>query len=174
MVYTREIVIRTFGNQCSTETLNKVKLSVRTLSNSHVTVECYVKDICADLTGQYINFAKQSYKHLTGLKLADFNDTDNLEVDLLIGADHYWSFIENEVVRGEHGPIALRTKLGYVLSGISSNPISDNGCSVMTSHVLKVASEYKDMSLNKKLKRFLGDWTSIQNLHLLLNYSEIK
>ena len=26
---TREIVIRTFGNQCSTETLNKVKLSVR-------------------------------------------------------------------------------------------------------------------------------------------------
>ena len=37
-------------------------------------------------------------------------------VQVLIGADHYCSFVQNRVVRG-NGPKAMRSKLGYPLSG---------------------------------------------------------
>ena len=36
----------------------------------------------------------------------------------MIGADYYWSIVQNHVVRAEsHGPVAVCTRLGYVLSG---------------------------------------------------------
>ena len=40
--------------------------------------------------------------HLQGLKLAHPITTDhNFQVSLLIGADHYWSFVQDHIVRGD-------------------------------------------------------------------------
>ena len=41
---------------------------------------------------------------------------EQFEVTLLIGADHYWKVVEDHVVRGP-GPTAVKSKLGYLLSG---------------------------------------------------------
>ncbi|XP_064622006.1 uncharacterized protein LOC135484434 [Lineus longissimus] len=41
---------------------------------------------------------------------------DTFEISLLIGADHYWNIVGNHNVRGK-GPIAVSSKLGYLLSG---------------------------------------------------------
>ena len=41
---------------------------------------------------------------------------ENFEISLLIGADHYWDFIEDHIIRG-NGPTAMQSKLGYLLSG---------------------------------------------------------
>ena len=58
-----------------------------------------------------------SVQHLQGLKLAHPVTTDqNFEVNVLIGADHYWSFVQDHIVRG-NGPTAQQSKLGYLLSG---------------------------------------------------------
>jgi len=56
-------------------------------------------------------------KYLKGLKLAHpVTNDDAFEVSLLIGADHYWTIVQNRVVRG-NGPTAVKSKLGYLLSG---------------------------------------------------------
>ena len=44
------------------------------------------------------------------------SDSDTFNVNVLIGADYYWDFIEDRVIRG-NGPTAVKSKLGYVLSG---------------------------------------------------------
>lgn len=37
-------------------------------------------------------------------------------VDILLGADHFWSIVTNQIVRGD-GPTAVSSWLGYLLSG---------------------------------------------------------
>ncbi|XP_070576133.1 uncharacterized protein [Ptychodera flava] len=39
-----------------------------------------------------------------------------MEIDVLIGADQYWNFVGNHIVRGA-GPTAISSKFGYLLSG---------------------------------------------------------
>ncbi len=57
---------------------------------------------------------------------------------MLIGADYYWDIVENEIIRGD-GPTAVKSKLGYLLSGpIHNNTSRDSNeriCNVITSHV---------------------------------------
>ena len=55
--------------------------------------------------------------YLKGLPLAHPVTTDeNFRISLLIGVDHYWDIIEDDIIRGD-GPTAVRSKLGYLLSG---------------------------------------------------------
>ena len=55
--------------------------------------------------------------YLKGLQLAHpVTVREQFEVTLLIGADHYWQVVEDHLVRGP-GPTAVKSKLGYLLSG---------------------------------------------------------
>ena len=77
--------------------------------------------ICAPLPAR-INV--DEYPHLEGLELADFDLCNNSgscdTVDILIGADHYWDIVTGDVAQGESGPTAMSSKLGWLLSGWSS------------------------------------------------------
>ena len=56
--------------------------------------------------------------HLRGLTLAHpVSAQTHLNISVLIGADFYWSFVGDHVVRGNTGPTAVESKLGYLLSG---------------------------------------------------------
>ena len=64
---------------------------------------------------QQIDLAKQTYPHLQSLNLADSNPNNlPLDIDILIGANHYWNIIAKHQVRGKFVPVALGSKLGYV------------------------------------------------------------
>ena len=55
--------------------------------------------------------------HLRDLKLAHPEYAGDLfDINLLIGADHYWDIVGDKVIRG-NGPIAMESKLGYLISG---------------------------------------------------------
>ena len=55
--------------------------------------------------------------HLKGLKLANpVTNSDEFLVSVLIGADFYWSFVQDNIIRG-NGPTAQQSRLGYLLSG---------------------------------------------------------
>ena len=55
--------------------------------------------------------------HLKGLPLAHPVTTDeSFRISLLIGVDHYWNIIEDDIIRGD-SPTAVKSKLGYLLSG---------------------------------------------------------
>ena len=53
------------------------------------------------------------------VKLADSSGGHSLlDVDLLIGADSYWQVVIGQIKQGElGGPVAIKTHLGWVLSG---------------------------------------------------------
>jgi len=64
-------------------------------------------------------------KHLHGLQLANPVTKDSkFDISLLIGADYYWQFVGDHIVRGE-GPFAMQSKLNYLLSGPLSPTILD-------------------------------------------------
>ena len=76
----------------------------------------------------------QEYDHLDGLELADSDYRDaHKPIDVLIGSDHYWTVVTGDTINGNSGPIALSSKLGWLLSGPLDNS-SDATCT--HSHVI--------------------------------------
>ena len=58
------------------------------------------------------------FQHLSGLDLADdYESNDAKHVDILIGADYFYTFIGDKVIRGAGGPVAVETSFGFTLSG---------------------------------------------------------
>ena len=113
------VVVKSFGKSESTKRMDVVQFAVKSRDrNLNIYVKALVSDMCQPVEQQIINVAKESFVHLKGLPLADSNPANEpLEIDILIGADHYWDFIQNRVVRGKTGPVALASQLGYILSG---------------------------------------------------------
>ena len=160
------VLIKTFGNnEASLKKCDIVQFALECQDQLKVFVNAYeVELICGPIANQTIEIAQQSYPHLQGLPLADYSRGDeDLEVDIMIGADYYWSIVQNHVVRGEsHGPVAVRTRLGYVLSGPTNIAGAlQSSSSVNMSHVMKtecqvVEEDLKsvDVSLKEELNKF--------------------
>ena len=155
----QKVSIKVFGSIESIKDLDVVKFAVKSRDNNmSVYVTALVSDICQPVEEQKIDVAQQKYAHLRGLQLADNNPRNlPLEIDILIGADHYWDFIYNKVVRGENGPVAVSSTLGYILSG----SIADTGhtqsthSNIVSTHRLMVESEVVDTKVGN-LKAVLG------------------
>ncbi|KAL9969544.1 hypothetical protein ACROYT_G021769 [Oculina patagonica] len=141
------LLIKTFGE--STDKLRQcdiVQMAVETIDGMQIYVSAYVVPvICAPISNQIIESTQANYPHLQCLRLADSSHgNEELNIDILIGADFYWHFVSGGVVRGPgSAPIALSTKLGYVLSGPVGIPVPGQGDSTVNlteTHVLKVSS----------------------------------
>ena len=72
---------------------------------------------------------------------------DHLDIDILVGSDHYWKLVTGEVIRKDNTPTANKTKLGWVLSGpvegLSSQGPSTN---LITAHVMTIDNYVPDDS----------------------------
>ena len=87
--------------------------------------------------------------HLQGLKLAHPLQNEELfQIDLLIGADHYWNIVEDEIIRG-HVPTAAKSKIGYLLSGPVPNT---NQSTMVRTSILHVMTAHKQEEF--ELERF--------------------
>ena len=74
--------------------------------------------IYSPLSGQFIESAKNQYTHLNSFQLSDCNvSNSDSQIDVLIGAGHYWDFMTGELKRGSTGSVAITTILGWVLNG---------------------------------------------------------
>ena len=154
--------IKTFG---STEpqdvSCDVIELGVRVEGDDTMKFSALVvSSICNPLMSQPINHSRQSCDHLVGLELADSAEmSDVIEIDVLIGSDMYWDFVSGEVIRGDCGPTAIHTKVGWILSG----PMKPLGVSVnltlTSAHTLKVDlchSEELRTHVRRELKAVLG------------------
>lgn len=117
-----------------------------------------VPTICEPLSCQPITASVETHDHLARLDLADWADGNSrLPVDVLIGCDHYWDLVTGSICRGEKGPTAIHTKLGWVLSGptLSSNPVVHSSACIVTTHLLRVDSQpVESMQLAEQLRSF--------------------
>ena len=108
--------------------------------------------ICEPITTQPISLCANSYKHLSELRLADSSDGNSLmDVDLLVGSDYYWKLTTGRVSRGENGPVAVETRLGWVLSG--PIPLVEQSMNLMTTHTLRVDT-HEESKLDDTLRAF--------------------
>ena len=91
-----------------------MRLSVRTKSGGRQELDLFVvPHICDPLTTQTVGTCSRMYNHLAQLDLADISQNETLEVDMLIGSDFYWQFVTGETIRGQSGPVAVGTTLGW-------------------------------------------------------------
>ena len=117
-----------------------VRLIVRTKLGGCQELEVFVvPHICDPVMSPVSVACSRVYGRLSQLDLADVCLDKTLEVDLLIGSDFYWEFVTGETIRGENGPVAINTTLGWVLSGPAgvAEP-EESTVSLVNAHTLRV------------------------------------
>ena len=94
-----------------------VRISIVDINKQHICIEpAVVEDIIPPLNDSFRELA-MNLPYLKDLKLAHQAPNRTLfEIDILIGADYYWTIVGDQVVRGS-GPTAVFSRLGYLLSG---------------------------------------------------------
>ena len=91
------------------------------------------------LTSQPITYAKENCDHLTELDLANCaNEDDRFSVDILVGSDNYWKLVTGEIIYGDGGQIAIKTKLGWVLTGSVEGISNHSSTNLVITHTLTV------------------------------------
>ena len=75
------------------------------------------------IRNQHLEVVRDNYAHLKSLWLSDVcMSSEELEVDVLVGADYLWLFQRDRILCGGPGdPVVIETVLGWVVSG----PIED-------------------------------------------------
>ena len=138
------MTIGTFGSQAQQPRVcDLVRLSISLKNGNQKQLSLLtVPFICDPLSNQPVDFCQNTFSHLVDLDLADpaSNNCHPLDIEVLIGLDYYWDLTTGRTRRGSHGPVAVETKLGWVLSGPAPTT-GDSQCSLLTtSHTLKIDS----------------------------------
>ena len=112
-----KIAISGFGqNETSMRNLRTAKLYVQGETREMIPIEVLIVPKIANPVRTQRNVTTR-LTYLKGLRLAHPTTlNDDFEISLLIGADFYWDFIEDEVIRGD-GPTAVKSKVGYFTIG---------------------------------------------------------
>ena len=105
-------------------------MKLRTIHDNDISVDVLiVPEIAAPLKSYVHTASKLPYQ--IHLRLAHaVTEDDTFRIELLIGADQYWTIVEDETIRGE-GPTAVKSKVGYILSGPVNGERSHSNASVM-------------------------------------------
>ena len=86
-----------------------------------------IQFICEPLSTQSITCAIEKYSYVSNLELEDSPSGDKeLNIDIFIGSQYYWKPVTGEVICEDGEPIAVHTKLGWVLSG----PLTQQNASI--------------------------------------------
>ena len=90
------------GSESQVRYFNKAKIDIETDDEQKLEIEVIiVPKIAAPIQTKSRNEIK-TLPYLNGLKLAHpITAEDKFNISLLIGADFYWSIVENEIIRGD-------------------------------------------------------------------------
>ena len=111
-------------NDNKVKEVNIVQIKIKGKNKLYIFIEVVLcPKICSPITNQRYNFAKNNYDHLRNIKLLKHAEGDSTSIDLLIGNDFYYSFINGNIVKGQKDePIAIETYLGgFILLGVFIN-----------------------------------------------------
>ncbi|XP_065902524.1 uncharacterized protein [Dysidea avara] len=139
------INISAFGGEPTAfKQLGVTTIDVETLSGEHITLSVLLVPMIAAPLQNTCHTQLLQMKHLNGLQLANPVTKDSMfEISLLIGADYYWQFVGDHIVRGE-GPTAMQSKLGYLLSG----PLTPATAPLLETSVLYVSIPIEEDNLS--------------------------
>ena len=175
----QSLLVKTFGNDSpKLMSCDLVQVSITAVDGLEVYVNAFsVPFICSPISNHAVEVAVEKYAHLSGLDLADSSGpSDEAEIDILIGADFYWNFISNESRRGdESGPVALLTRLGWVLSG----PIdvkceeASSTTNLAATHVLRIDANPVQEELNSNMTEQLKKFWDLESVGIRDNETSV-
>ena len=153
----QQLSTATFGAGKENRVCETIKVAMKMKHGSDQEFEMLVvPQICEPISPQPLSICVENCEHLSQLELADPGSDHPLEVDVLIGSDYYWELSTGEVKRGATGPVAMGTRLGWVLSGPGPSihteiPIM----SLTTTHTLTIGAGISSNSdLDNRLRSF--------------------
>lgn len=105
-----------------------------------------MKTISSDLPNRKFDISKWSY--IKGLELADPKFNEPGRIDILIGAEHYFSLLldDKRIIGSVDYPIAVNTVFGWILSGPVTSPVGADSANIF--------SVVTQINLDESLKRF--------------------
>ena len=152
------------GSTTSVKQVDIATVYILSDSNERIPTQVVIIPTIAAAQNSFLTADIRNLPHLRDLKLAHPVTTDDqFHISLLIGADHYWDIVENDIIRGP-GPTAAKSKIGYLLSGPIANPPSTS--SIINANILKVIVSTEPE--NKALERF---W-NLESIGILPNETE--
>ena len=115
------LTVNTFGQRAVGSNLREVvRIDLTPVGGGKVLpIEAFVVPEISRVQNEHLEIVRKDYPHLSHIWLSDVcKEREDLEIDVLIGADYLWTFQTGNVVRGEaHEPVAVETELGWVISG---------------------------------------------------------
>ena len=140
------ISLASFGSTSATHTnLPTGVIQIHTVTGDKIPISVLIVPKIAPPLQNMLRTSLQQVPHLKSLQLAHpITENENFEISVLIGADYYWNFVQDHIIRGD-GPTAVQSKLGYLLSGpLPAHPHSSNISSFhVSTQSMKEASDFE-------------------------------
>ena len=169
IIRTERLAVKTFASvEATIQDLNVVNFKVTSKNGMNsVNLEAYaVPTICAPVANQTLKLATDKHPWLRNMYFADYDlECAEKEIDILVGANHYWSFTSDRITRIENQLVDLDTIFGRMLSG-SFQPlhqIPSDSVNVLSTHVLEISSETFFIP-DDKLEKFWSVESVISNI----------
>ena len=138
--HTEEICLASFGSPTTlVKRLDVGTIYLKAITGERLPLAILIVPTIAAPMHNTTDYTINRLPYLKGLQLAyPITVGEQFEVTLLIGADSYWQVVEDHVVRGP-GPTAVKSKLGYLLSGLLVPPKKQ--CKQQVTTVLHVSEQ---------------------------------
>ena len=159
-IRTECIVIKEFGNtDAELKNVDVVNLKVSGLKEQIFVEALVIPEIYNSLTNQCSKTViQENYPHLQGLQFADFSNFETKRIELLIGLDHYYNFVSGNVRLGIlNEPIAIESKLGWILSG-RYEKINNTSINLNQTHFFFTVQSSKTFETLNIVKSFKNLW----------------
>ena len=83
--------------------------------------------ICSNFLNQQVKIVSSNYEYLKPLELGDFCPETTKCMDILMGVDHYYSYITGKVKRGkDYEPLTINSCFNLIVCGYNKHPVSNN------------------------------------------------
>ena len=151
----KDLYISTFGDETPTKVSTKiVSLQLQGVSAPIVSVNNVrlhtVPHICRATQAVKRDSIVKDSPQFKGLQFADNGNFTGKDIEVLIGADNYHQIVTGEIVRA-NGPVATKTRFGWVLSGPMKARKMDQVDNLLISCELERTSEGR---MEEQLRRF--------------------
>ena len=136
------------GDQTKVKKFDVATVNLRTDNGQTIPIRVVVIPVIALPQRNHVTTATHDLPYLKVLKLAHpVTSDEQFTITLLIGADHYWDVVEDNIIRGS-GPTAAKSKIGYLLSGPT---VTSSSTLELNATVLKavVATEREEETLER-------------------------
>ena len=106
-IQSEHIAVAPFGAEyISAQHLSVAQINIETSTGCRIPISVLIVPFIAAPLQNSLRASITGFPYLQGLKLAHpITNEENFQISVLIGADFYWTFVEDHIIRGD-GPTA--------------------------------------------------------------------